>query len=105
MAKSKAHICPECGETISFKAYLTLPGEYRIECPNCKAHLQPEMNELNRYIPLAVLILIILTGINQRAGMTKFLIYIGVMTLIAFLVLLIGGYYFVRLRKVNEESE
>lgn len=86
-------------------AYLTLPGEYRIECPHCKAHLQPEMNEFNRYIPLTALILIIITGINQKSGMTKFLIYIGVMTLIAFLVLLIGGYYFVRLRKVNEEGE
>jgi len=102
MAKQKAHVCPECGEKINFLAYLTLPGEYRVECPNCKTQLQPDMDDINRFVPLVVFILIIVTGINKRSGITKFLTYVGIMTLIAFLVFLISGYFFVGLRKVEE---
>lgn len=105
MTRPKAHVCPECGEKIGIMSYLTLPGDYKVVCPNCNAHLQPAMNELHRFLPLAVFILIIITGINQRAGITKLLIYVGVMTLLAFLVFLLGGYCFVRLKKTEEESE
>jgi len=105
MTKLKPHVCPECGEKISIKEYLTLPGDYRVECPHCKARLQPAMNDSHRFLPLAVFILIIITGINQRAGITKLLIYVGVMTLLAFLFFWIAGYLFIRLKKCEEESE
>ena len=63
------------------------------------------MNSLNRYVPLAIFILIIVTGINRRAGITKLLVYIGIMTAITFVVFLFAGYWFVRLRKIEEEEE
>jgi len=103
MAESKVHICPECGEKINISAYMTLPGEYRIECPHCKTQLQPELHDFNRAVPLIIFILIIFMGINQRAGMTAFLIYVGVLTLLAYLVLLIGAYYFVKLKKIENQ--
>jgi hypothetical protein len=105
MTKTKPHICPECGGKIGIKEYLTLPGDYRVECPNCKTRLQPELNELHRFMPLTVFILIIITGINRRGGITKLLIYIGVMTFLAFLIFMTAGYLFIRLRKIEEESE
>lgn len=103
--ESKAHICPECGKKISIMAYLTLPGDYTVECPHCKTRLEPAMNNLNRYIPLVIFILIIITGINRRAGITKLLVYVGIMTAIVFIVFLLAGYWFIRLRKVEDEAE
>jgi uncharacterized protein (DUF983 family) len=104
MAESKVHICPECGERIRFSAYLTLPGEYRIKCPNCKAQLQPRMNDFHRAVPVIVFILIIFTAIKQKSGTKVFLIYVGVQTLIAYLVLLFSGYYFIRFKKIEEKE-
>jgi len=100
--KSKAHTCPECGEKLPFSSYLFLPGEFRIECPYCKSQLLPVLNDIHKAVPWIVVVLIIFTAINQKAGFTLFLVYAGVLTLLAYLILIGWAYYFVSFKKKED---
>lgn len=101
---SKAHTCPECGEELPLKTYLTLPGDYSIECPHCKTQLKPVLNDFHKIVPWILFSLILITAMKQRSGLTGFLVLVGVLTLVTYLVLLAGAYYFLRFRK-RDESE
>lgn len=103
--KSKAHTCPECGENLPLDTFLTLPGEFRIKCPHCKSTLQPTLNDFHKADPLILFIIIIFSGINQRSGFTTFVIYIGVLTLLTYIILVAGAYFFLRFKKVEEKEE
>jgi len=100
--KSKAHTCPECGEKLPFSAFLFLPGEFRIECPFCKSQLLPALSDFHKVVPWIIVVLIIFTAINQKAGFTVFLVYAGVLTLLAYLILIVWAYFFVSFKKKED---
>lgn len=102
--KRGAHKCPECGSRLPFRKFFNLPGDYGIECPECKTKLQPELNDFHRIVPWIAGIIVIIVAMNRKSGLTDFLVLIGILTLVTYFILMAAAYWFLRFRKSEEEE-